>query len=928
MAETLYLIDAYAQIFRAYYAIRNGLHSPVTGEPTHAVFGFTAMLLKLLTQCRPDYVAIAIDPPGKTFRDELYAEYKGTRRSTPDDLTSQVPRVLEAIGGFGIPVIGEAGLEADDVIATITQRLLDDPARGDLEIRIVSKDKDLEQLLGPRVSMFDVHTDVTIDVAALLANKGITPEQVVDTLTLIGDTVDNVPGVDGIGPKTAAQLVQQYGSLDGILAALDGLSPKRRESFERARAHLSLSRTLVTLRRDASFPFDLDAARVRPPDVGRLVPLFQLLGFHRFQDEVRKLAATMGAAVEDGALPAGEAAPAPAAGEAPAPAPAARGHYRAVTTADELSALVAALQGQAIVALDTETTGLERDADLIGLSLAWEPGAAVYVPTRSPTPEAHLDTATVLAALRPWLEDPDRAKCGHNVKFDAGVLRRQGISLRGVTFDSLLASQLIDPSQSSHKLDLLAENLLGYTMIPITDLIGEGESQGSMLDVPLERIAEYAAEDADIALRLYLLLAPRLEELAMTALMRDVEAPLATVLSEMEANGILCDGPELLRQGEALAGRVSELRSRVQEIAGLEFQLDSTKQLAEVMFDRLGLTPGKKTKTGRSTDIQVLERLASQEDRNDPRTTVPGLVIEYRQLNKLISTYLGNLQESINPETGRIHTTFHQLVAATGRLASQNPNLQNIPVRRDIGRQIRRAFFAPPGHVLLCADYSQIELRLLAHLSEDPALVDAFRRDQDIHAAVAAQVFDVAPEAVTREQRGHAKTINFGIIYGITAFGLARRIEGMDVTTAAALIAGYKERFPGIEQFLRRCVQHALEHGYVTTVLGRRRAIPELQSSVHHTRALGERLAINSVVQGSAADLIKVAMVNVQRRIDRERLPAKLLLQIHDELVLESPVELADAHAAIIREEMEGAMSLRVPLRADVGRGTDWMSAK
>ena len=324
MAETLYLIDAYAQIFRAYYAIRNGLHSPVTGEPTHAVFGFTAMLLKLLTQCRPDYVAIAIDPPGKTFRDELYAEYKGTRRSTPDDLTSQVPRVLEAIGGFGIPVIGEAGLEADDVIATITQRLLDDPARGDLEIRIVSKDKDLEQLLGPRVSMFDVHTDVTIDVAALLANKGITPEQVVDTLTLIGDTVDNVPGVDGIGPKTAAQLVQQYGSLDGILAALDGLSPKRRESFERARAHLALSRTLVTLRRDASFPFDLDAARVRPPDVGRLVPLFQLLGFHRFQDEVRKLAATMGAAVEAGALPAGETAPAPAAGEAPAPAPSPR----------------------------------------------------------------------------------------------------------------------------------------------------------------------------------------------------------------------------------------------------------------------------------------------------------------------------------------------------------------------------------------------------------------------------------------------------------------------------------------------------------------------------------------------------------------------------------------------------------------------------
>jgi DNA polymerase-1 len=416
--------------------------------------------------------------------------------------------------------------------------------------------------------------------------------------------------------------------------------------------------------------------------------------------------------------------------------------------------------------------------------------------------------------------------------------------------------------------------------------------------------------------------------MALSALMRDVEAPLAAVLSEMEANGIFCDGPELLRQGEGLAVRVDELRRKVQTIAGQDFQLDSPKQLAEVLFDRLGLTPGKKTKTGRSTDIQVLERLAAQEDRNDPRTTVPGLVIEYRQLNKLISTYLGNLRDAIDPETGRIHSTFHQLVTATGRLASQNPNLQNIPVRRDVGRQIRRAFPAPPGQVLLCADYSQIELRLLAHLSEDAALLDAFGRDQDIHAMVAAQVFGVPLEAVTREQRNNAKTINFGIIYGITAFGLARRIEGLDISTAAALIAGYKERFPGIERFLRRCVQQALEQGYVTTILGRRRAIPELQASNHATRALGERLAINSVVQGSNADVIKLAMVNIQRRIEREGLPLRLLLQIHDELVLESPADLAAAHATLVREEMERAMTLRVPLRVDVGIGTDWMSAK
>jgi DNA polymerase-1 len=969
MAQTLYLIDVYAQIFRAYYAIRNGLRSP-TGEPSHAVFGVTAMLIKLLGQHRPDYVVAAVDTPGNTFRDDLFPAYKGTRRATPDDLTSQIPRIFEVFGGFGIPIVGEAGLEADDIIATITQRMLDDPPSADLEIKIVSKDKDLEQLLDERVTLFDVHTDTTIDVASLLANKGITPAQVVDTLALIGDTVDNVPGVDGIGPKTAAQLVQQFGSIDGILAGLDQIKGKRREALQEARDRIPLSRTLVTLRRDATFPFSLDDARVRPPDVGRLVPLFQQLGFHRFQDEVRRLAtkltagtsedqvtagidALSGTALDGGALGGAAiggavapwngaaaalegvpvngvvtgAVPGGDAGATPLPATP-RGDYVAITTQAALDALVETLLAQPMIAVDTETTGLERDARLIGLSFAWQPGAAVYVPTRSPDPSQHLDTPTVLATLRPVLESTTVAKCGHNVKFDAGVLRREGVRLQGVAFDTMLASQLVDPSHSSHKLDLLAETLLGYRMIPITDLIGEGEAQGSMADVPLAQITEYAAEDADVALRLYLALQPRLEDTGLTPLMRDVEAPLTTVLAEMETNGILCDGAELLRQGEGLAGRVSELRAQVQTIAGLDFQLDSTKQLAEVLFDRLGLAAGKKTKTGRSTDIQVLERLASQEDRNDPRTTVPGLVIEYRQLNKLISTYLGNLRQSIDPQTGRIHTTFHQLVAATGRLASQNPNLQNIPVRRDIGRQIRKAFFAPTGHVLLCADYSQVELRLLAHLSADEALLSAFADDLDIHAAVAAQVFGVALEDVTREQRNHAKTINFGIIYGITAFGLARRIEGLDVSAAGQLIAGYKERFPGIDHFLRACVQQALEHGYVTTVLGRRRAIPELQSPVHHTRSLGERLAINSVVQGSAADLIKVAMVNVQRRIERESLPMRLLLQIHDELILESPAELAAAHAAIVREEMERAMTLRIPLRADVGIGVDWMSAK
>lgn len=953
VTETLYLIDGYAQIFRAYYAIRGGMRSPVTGEPTHAVFGISGMLLKLLSQFEPQYAVVASDVPGKTFRDELYDAYKGTRQATPDDLIAQIPRVFEVVESFGLPVIGQPGLEADDVIATIVERILGDPAQDHVHIRIVSKDKDLEQLLCDRVSMFDIHTDTSVDVAALLANKGITPQQVVDVLALTGDTVDNVPGVDGIGLKTAAQLVQQFGSIDGIYANLEKLSPKRRENLERARAHLPLSRTLVTLKRDGEFPFSLDAARIRPPDVSRIIPLFQQLGFHRYQDEVRKLAEKelpVGAMISSSASqgPATDTAPPlhgvergpggevnkpegeipPTADAAPAPETAAIASYRAVTTREQLDALVSTLREQTIFAIDTETTGLEADAKLCGISLSWEPRQGVYVPVRSPEPAMHLDEGTVLDALKPIIEDESIAKCGHNLKFDARVLLRSGVQLRGVVFDSMLASMLTDPAQPAHKLDHLALIHLNYLMIPITDLIGSGESQHSMETVPLERITVYAAEDADIALRLYRHLQPRLEQMEMAALFREVEAPLATVLAVMEHNGITCDPDELMRQGEALGARVEALRRAVYEASGCEFHLDSPKQLAEVLYDKLGLAPGKKTKTGRSTNIEELERLSAKEDRNDPRTTVPGLIIEYRQLQKLISTYLGTLRDAVDPHTGRIHTTFHQLLAATGRLASQGPNLQNIPVRTDIGRQIRKAFLAPSEYRLICADYSQIELRILAHLSEDAALIEAFEQDLDIHAAVASKVFGVALNEVTREQRNHAKTINFGIIYGITPYGLARRVEGIDLSTATRLIADYKQRFSGIDQFLQRCVQQAIEMGYVSTILGRRRAIPEITSSNVHQRNLGERLAINSVVQGSAADLIKLAMVNVQRRIDRDRLPLKLLLQIHDELVLESPASQAEEHAAIVREEMERAMQLRIPLKADAGIGPDWMTAK
>lgn len=934
MPETLYLIDGHAQIFRAYYAIRGGMRSPRTGEPTHAVYGFTGMLLKLFREFHPHYVVVAVDVSGKTFRDDLFDQYKGTRNATPEDLIAQVPRILELVEMFGVPIVGVPGLEADDVIATITERILGDPAYNDVNIRIVSKDKDLEQLLCDRVTLFDIHTDATIDSAWLLENKGIRPEQVVDVLALTGDTVDNVPGVEGIGPKTAAQLIGQFGSIEGILQNLDSIKGKKRENLEAARDRIPLSQQLVTLKRDGDFPFSMESARTRPMELSKILPLFHQLGFNRYTDEARQIAKDQAdTPTEDGDTPL------PVEGEreiADLPPGATRrgadnyanGHYEAITTMEQLQALVSTLRAQSLFSVDCETTGLQRDAQICGFSFAWKEGHGVYVPTRSPEPHTHLDTASVVGALGPLLEDAELHKCGHNLKFDARVMLSAGIRLRGVVFDSYLASTLVDPKEPAHTLDHLARALLDYEMIPITELIGSGPEQITIDRAPLDKVVPYAAEDADIALRLYHKLNPRVEAMGMGELMATAEAPLTMVLAAMEINGILCDPDELLRQGDGLEGRVAELREEIQRVAGCEFHLDSTSQLAGVLFDKLGLSSGKKTKTGRSTDRAELERLASQEDVNEPHTSVPRLIMEYRQLTKLISTYLGNLRSSIDERDGRIHSTFNQLYTATGRLSSDNPNLQNIPIRTDIGRQIRKAFYAPAGCQLICADYSQIELRLLAHLSGDEALLDAFANDQDIHTAVAAQVFDVPLEAVTREQRNSAKTINFGIIYGVTAFGLARRIEGLTTTDASRLIADYKVRFPGIDRFLQQCVAEALEHGWVSTLLGRRRAVPEVESSNGRVRALGERIAINSVVQGSAADLIKLAMVNVQRRIDRDRLPLKILLQIHDELVFESPTEQAEELARVVCEEMDRAMSLRVPLRSSAGIGPDWLTAK
>jgi DNA polymerase-1 len=920
-ARQLFLIDGYAQIFRAFHAIRTPMRSSVTGEPTGAVFGFAGMLLKLLTQHPDGTVVVALDAPGKTFRDDLFAEYKGTRSETPPDLTRQIPRILEMIDLFGIPRFGRSGLEADDIIASITHRILKDASLDDVSIRIVSKDKDLQQLLvDGRVVIYDVHTDVTLDAQGLMATKGIRPDQVIDFLTLTGDTVDNVPGVAGIGPKTAAQLLQDHGSVDGIYASLEKLSVRQREAFAAAHAHIALSRALVTLTTNAEFGATWDALQRGPVQRDALLRLFKELGIQRYDDDLRALSCSSSIADAGPVAP-----PSPSDEQEPdLPYLGVGAAYTTVTTPLELAALCVRLRdtsaGFSLATASSDKHTSPTAVRLAGIAFAWATGLAAYVRLRPADSDAGLDPATDLDPLRLLLEDPAVPKVCHGAKTDAAVLMRAGLRVDGVRFDSSLAAQLATPDVRSSLTDL-CRDVLRYRLADLADSSG---AEGG-----LDSAAACAAERADAILRLRDALMPTVDQAGMASLIADIEAPLGPILAEMEHAGIRCVPEELARQGELLAARVSAIRDEIFASAGFSFSLDSPKQVGDALYDRLGFAVARKTKTGgRSTDAETLEALAVAEDAANPVSLVPRRLLEYRTLTKLISTYLGNLRDAVSAETGRIHTTYSSLGAATGRLASNGPNLQNIPIRGEDGRQIRKAFVAESGHALISMDYSQIELRVLAHCSGDAALVAAFEREDDIHRAVAAEVFGVAPADVTREQRSHAKTINFGIVYGITPFGLARRIPGLDRTAATALIASYAERFSGVRSFLDDCVRKAETDGYVCTLLGRRRYIPEVLSKTAHTRALGERLALNTVVQGSAADLIKLAMVRIGRHIHAERLPVRMLLQIHDELLFETPAEGATEIAELLKVDMESAMSLRVPLVAEYGIGADWYSAK
>jgi len=916
--KTFYIIDGHAQIYRAYFAPFRDLTGP-DGKPTKATFVFTQWLLNLIKNRKPDYLAMAIDSGDESvFRKQISPTYKSNRQPPPEDFGPQEQRILQIVRALGIPIFAKPGYEADDLIATMVQRL-----KNEFHVVIVSKDKDLRQLIGERTRLYDVQSDTFMDVQRMADELGYTPGQAIDVQTLMGDSIDNIVGIPGVGEKTAAKLIKTYGSVEAILKNLDSLTPKLRENFLAHSQQLPISRQLVTLKADVEMEFEAAGCAFCGLDRAALRPHFEALGF-------TSLLQRLGETDQPIARPARIAADADLFSEA-APvtgvaAETAQGcNYRLVNTPELFDAFLKELREQKRFAFDTETDALGAvSSGLIGISFSWKPGSGWYLAVCGPSGAQCLERNKILPLLKPILEDPAVAKIGHNLKYDLQVMRQAGITVRGVEMDTMIGAFLLDPSRIQYGIDRLALEFLNFRKVPTTDLIGKGKGQISMQKVDLEKIAAYAAEDADIALRLGDMLEAKLAQTPVLRKLCDVvETPLIEVLVEMEANGIAIDPAILKEQSRVLGERIEELREKIFQCAGSEFNPDSPKQLADVLFTRLKLPVIKRTKTGSSTDVEVLEKLSDKHD-------CPRLVLDYRSLVKLKNTYLDNLTAFVNPKTGRIHASFNQIGAATGRLSCSDPNLQNIPIRTDEGRRIRLAFVPgdPQRNVLLTADYSQIELRILAHFTQEPALLAAFAADEDIHRAVAAEVFGVPLEKVTRDQRGQAKTINFGIIYGVSAFGLARRIEGLTVQSAADLIAAYNKRFPSIQRFLDQCVMEARTQGYVQTILGRRRPIPEINSGIVSLRNAGERMAINSVVQGSAADLIKMAMNKIHRRLQQENRPSRMLLQVHDELVFETPIDAVESEQQMIRQEMIGAIELSLPLKVEIGWGKNWQEVK
>jgi len=926
--NTLYLVDGSSYIYRAYYAIRH-LSSP-SGFPTNAIYGFIQMLLKLLKDHDPKHVAVIFDAGRITFRTDLYPEYKANRAAMPDDLRQQVGPIREVVRAFNIPALELAGYEADDIIGCLAGRF---SAKGG-RVVVVTGDKDLMQIVTDRITLLDTMKDKQSGIPEVIERFGVGPEKVPDILGLAGDSSDNIPGVPGIGEKTAIKLIQEFGSLDQLLERAAEVKGKNGEKLREFRDQALLSRRLATIECNVPIEINPDDLIAREPDTPVLNAFFKQYGFTTL---IKELTAQATLSTES---------------------------YHTIVTAEELETLAQALEQVGEFAFDLETTSLDpRVAEIVGLSFSFREHEAYYIPVGHVTTSHHpsppaveinlfspsptlpllgreqntspqrgeagrgealqpgLPRQAVLQRLRPIFENPNLAKVGQNIKFDMQVLANSGVQVNGVGFDTMLASYVLNPARSGHGLDALAIEHLGHKMISYEEVTGKGKGQVNFSHVEIEPASRYACEDADATWLLRQKFGPLLAESGLERLFRDVEMPLVTILAGMENHGVLLDTTMLDGLSKDFAARLAELEGRIFELAGGPFNLNSPKQMGEVLFERLDLKTGKKTKgkTGWSTDNEVLTVLAEEHE-------IARLILDYRGVSKLKSTYTDALPRLVSPRTGRVHTSYNQTVTNTGRLSSSDPNLQNIPVRTDEGRRIRHAFIAPRGHVILSADYSQIELRVLAHLSGDQVFCHAFANDEDIHTRTASEVFGLFPEMVTSEMRRQAKTINFGIIYGQGAFSLAKQL-GIARKTAEEFIAAYKERHSGAVAFLDSCIRQAEETGSVMTILGRRLPIPDIRSTNGNVAAFARRNAINYPIQGSAADIIKCAMIRVDKRIRAEGLASRLVMQVHDELVFEVPDGELVAMELLVEEEMSHAVETKVPLKVDISYGANWSEA-
>ncbi|MBX3665242.1 MAG: DNA polymerase I [Burkholderiales bacterium] len=906
--KTLLLVDGSSYLYRAFHAIRDLRSS--RGEPTNAIYGVLNMLRRLHKDVPAEYSACVFDAKGKTFRDDLYPEYKANRPAMPDELASQIAPLKEAIAAMGWPLLEVEGVEADDVIGTLARQ----GEQAGMRVVISTGDKDITQLVTPQVTLVNTMSNETLDVAGVEKKFGVPPERIIDYLTLIGDSVDNVPGVPKVGPKTAVKWLAQYGTLDDIVKNAPDIGGAVGQNLRDSLDWLPQARALLTIKCDVGLPVRMTDLAPQAQDRAKLAELFERFEFKTWRRELDGGAAEAPAA-------AGAAPPAPAA--AVADAPQHPRHYETVTTADALAQWLARIAAAPLTAVDTETTSLDpMAAELVGISLAVEPGHAAYIPVGHvyAGAPAQLSRDEVLAALKPWLENPQRAKLGQHFKYDMHVFANYGLRVAGVAHDTLLESYVLE-SHQRHDMDSMAQRILSIKTITYDEVTGKGAKRIGFEQVAVEHAAEYAAEDADITLQLHRALQPRLAaDAKLNRIYTDIEMPAMQVLYAMECNGVLLDEKLLGELSAEFGVKMLDIEKRAHEQAGQPFNLSSPKQIQEVLFEKQGLKPVKKTPGGApSTDEESLEELALDHP-------LPKLILDYRGLAKLKSTYTDKLPGMVNRRTGRVHTSYGQATAVTGRLASSDPNLQNIPIRTAEGRRIREAFVAPPGAQIVSADYSQIELRIMAHISKDESLLGAFAAGEDIHRATAAEIFGVDLAAVDSEQRRYAKVINFGLIYGMSAFGLARQL-GIERAAAQQYMDRYFQRYPGVAEYMRVTREQAREQGYVETVFGRRLWLPEIRSSNAARRQGAERAAINAPMQGTAADLIKLAMIAVQRWLTGEGMQSKLIMQVHDELVLEVPAaELAAVKSGLTRL-MGGVAELAVPLLVEVGAGPDWDKA-